>query len=98
MDDAITREQVEECFSTAASEEEGNAILQKPGVAGLQVLLESSFPEYDITEDHIKETLQLLVYAEDMSFTSSLFRTFAQSFFEMEEEAAEVEEARSQCN
>ena len=91
MEDAITWEQVDACFSLAANEEEGDAILQKPGSAGLQILLETYFPDYEIKEDHIKETSQLIAYTEDMLFTLSLVRKFELTFFVMEEEAAEVE-------
>ena len=85
MSESISSEQVLNIFIGAAGRE-GDAVMHEPGPAGLVVLLQSHFPDYDITVENIGETLRALTWADDCSFTLDDLETFLKKYFSTEGE------------
>ena len=79
MAESVSSKNIRKIFMGAAGQE-GDAVMLKPGTAGLVMLLQPHFPEYDITAEGIGDTLTALSWAEDCSFTFEDFESFLEKY------------------
>ena len=83
MSASLSSEEIRNIFIGAVGQE-GDAVMHEPGPAGLVMLLQPHFAEYEITVECIGETLRALSWAEDCSFTFDDFETFLKKYLTTE--------------